>query len=184
MRFSSLASALVVAILAAAVRASPVAKRRVPNSDAPLAQLHGLPACYVSEMAQLMGAVLTVQQAKCMISEAHYGTYDMWTQTVDHWCHEYYGSIGLTRWWMNYHFYPCVRANCEPTNFNRDSESYFSSQSRVAVADHRPPFSFQRLPSGGNRSATSKNLLTMGPANSEDPSGSDGAKSGCERPWI
>jgi hypothetical protein len=70
-------------------------------------------------------------QAKCMISEAHHSFYDPWTQSVHEWCRHYYGVLGFTARWMNYHFLPCLVKNC-PRHHESNLKGKCASRGRVS----------------------------------------------------
>ncbi|KAB5546923.1 hypothetical protein GE09DRAFT_1223951 [Coniochaeta sp. 2T2.1] len=109
MRFYHLIS--VLAAITGAVSGTPLSAQNktlssrnipVPNEKGPLANLDGLHACY----------------GKCMISEAHLHRDNMFEQSLDDWCAEYFYRKARTFYWMVEHLDVCVSKTCGWREYN------------------------------------------------------------------
>lgn len=79
-------------IVAAAALAMPITKRQVPNEDAVLANLEGLPACF----------------GKCYVSEQGWSPYDFWA-SIKGYCKHPTAPDGF---WMGDHMVQCAEQSC------------------------------------------------------------------------
>lgn len=110
-------------IVAAAALAMPLTKRRVPNEDAVLANLEGLPACFVSSHSPNSAGrtpdLLTLSQGKCYVSEQGWSPYDFWAG-IKGYCKHPTAPDGF---WMGDHMVQCAEQSCSDIPNPRECES-------------------------------------------------------------